>query len=328
MLSEDILALLRAQDGELSGEAMSQTLGVSRAAVWKAVEQLRALGYRIASAPRRGYRLEDGPDRVTAGELTALLGDCALGREIVCLDTVDSTSSEIKRRAALGAASGLTVIAEEQSLGRGRRGNAFQSLRGKGLYLSVLMRPRAALEDLGTLTAHAAVAVREGILSACGAACGIKWTNDLILNGKKLCGILTELELEGESGAVSHVVLGVGINVSQTAEDFGQPLSHIATSLGAEGFVLSRTELAAAVLRALGRMDRQFPAEREECRKQYRANCVTLGREVYLCRNEERIPVFAEDLDRDFALVVRHPDGRRERITAGDVPVRGLMGYI
>lgn len=328
MLSEEILVLLRAQDRDLSGEAMSQALGVSRAAVWKAVEQLRALGYRVSSAPRRGYRLEGGPDRVTAAELSALLGECALGRELVCLDVVDSTSSEVKRRAALGAAAGLTVIAEEQYGGRGRRGNPFQSLRGKGLYLSVLMRPQAALEDLSTLTAHAAVAVREGILAACGAACGIKWTNDLILNGKKLCGILTELELEAESGTVSHVVLGVGINVSQTAADFGAELSGVATSLGAEGFALSRTELAAAVLRALAGMYEQFPAGREECRTRYRANCVTLGRQVYLHRDGTRIPVFAEDLDRDFALVVRHPDGKREHITAGEVPVRGLMGYV
>lgn len=328
MLSEHILALLRQERGDLSGEVMSQTLGVSRAAVWKGIEQLRSLGYRISSAPRRGYRLEDGPDRLTAGELTALLGSTALGREIVCLGTVDSTSSEVKRRAAMGAETGFAVLAEEQTGGRGRRGNAFQSLKGKGLYLSILMRPRAALADLSTLTAHAAVAVREGIRAACSAECGIKWTNDLVLNGKKLCGILTELELEAESGAVSHVVLGVGVNVSQTAEDFGGALSGIATSLAAEGYPVSRTELAAAILRELDGMYRAFPAEREAYWADYRAACITLGREVYLCKGGERVPVFAIDLDEDFALVVRHRDGSIEHITAGDVPVRGMMGYL
>ena len=140
MLQEDVLELLQRSEGAyLSGEAMSQALGVSRAAVWKAVEALRRAGYGIGSAPNRGYRLDSAPDVLRPGEIAGALEGCLVGREVVCLPTVDSTSSEVKRRAAAGAPEGLAVLAGEQTRGRGRRGNAFQSLAGKGLYCSVLL---------------------------------------------------------------------------------------------------------------------------------------------------------------------------------------------
>ena len=149
MLEEEVLALLRGHgEGHLSGEAMSRTLAVSRAAVWKAVEALRRDGYQITSAPNRGYRLTGGPDRIRAGELAGALAGRTVGRELVCLETVDSTNTEVKRRAAAGAAEGLAVLAEEQTAGRGRRGRSFQSLSGKGLYLSVLLRPAVSLAEL------------------------------------------------------------------------------------------------------------------------------------------------------------------------------------
>ncbi len=248
MLEEEVLALLRGHgEGHLSGEAMSRTLAVSRAAVWKAVEALRRDGYQITSAPNRGYRLAGGPDRIRAGELAGALAGRTVGRELVCLETVDSTNTEVKRRAAAGAAEGLAVLAEEQTAGRGRRGRSFQSLSGKGLYLSVLLRPAVSLAELSQLTAWTAVAVCRGIQSCCGAEPQIKWTNDILLNGKKLCGILTELELEAESAALSHVVVGLGVNVSQTAADFGPELADIATSLELEGFSVRRAELTGRI---------------------------------------------------------------------------------
>ena len=229
MLQDEILSLLRSEpEAYRSGEEMSRQLGVSRAAVWKAVEALRRAGYEIVSAPNRGYRLSAAPDDLRAGELTAALSGRLVGREVVCLDTVDSTNSEVKRRAADGAAEGLAVLSDEQTAGRGRRGNAFQSLKGKGLFCSVLLRPRVPLDALGQLTAWTAVAVCRAIEACCGLTCGIKWTNDIILNGKKLCGILTELEFEAESAAAVAVVVGIGVNVGQTEADFGPDLSPIA----------------------------------------------------------------------------------------------------
>ena len=164
MLRDEVLALLKAREGKpLSGEEMSRALGVSRAAVWKAMESLRDEGYVISSAPRRGYALEGSPDRLSAGELAGALAGRRVGRALVCLETVDSTNNEVKRRALAGAADGLAVVAEQQTGGRGRRGRSFVSPPGKGLYLSVLLRPNCPLAEVPTLTAWSAVAVCDAV---------------------------------------------------------------------------------------------------------------------------------------------------------------------
>lgn len=331
MLKDEVLALLAGAGGvPLSGEAMSEGLGVSRAAVWKAVEALRREGYAISSAPNRGYTLEGGPDRLSAGVLSAALAGRTVGREIVCMETVDSTNEEVKRRALAGAPDGLVVLSECQTGGKGRRGRVFQSPAGQGIYFSVLLRPDCPLDRLFSLTAWAAVAVCDGIEAATGLRPGIKWTNDIIADGRKLCGILTELGLEGESGAVSYVVAGIGINISQRPEDFPPELRPVAASLAQ---VLDcpprRNDLAAAVLSALDDMYAAFPGRREDYLARYRADCLTLGRPCRLLRadgTEEE--VFAEDVDDTFALVVRRADGSRITVSAGDVSVRGLCGYV
>ena len=330
MLQEEVLELLNSHGGEyLSGEAMSQTLGVSRAAVWKAVEGLRKEGYQVDSAPNRGYRLAAAPDILRAGELSAGLKGCLVGRELLCLPTVDSTNNEIKRRAAVGAPDGLAVLAEEQTQGRGRRGHSFSSPAGKGLYCSVMLQPPFPPDVLSELTAWTAVAVCRALEACCGLSAGIKWTNDVIVNGRKICGILTELEFEGETLQTSHVIVGIGINMAQTPQDFGPELDPIATSLLQElGRPVRKAELAVCLLRALDHMYASFPREKARYLEEYRRRCVTLGRQVYLVRGEERIPAFAEEVDGDFALICRMEDGSRRKVTAGEVSVRGMMGYV
>ena len=203
MSRETVLSLLLAHPGEyLSGAAMSRTLGVSRAAVWKAIEALRQEGYEITSAPNRGYRLESAPDRVREGELSGHLAGCLVGSRLLCLDTIDSTNTEAKRQAMAGAPEGLVVLAEEQTGGRGRLGRSFQSPRGCGLYLTALLRPQLPPIEVVDFTAWVAVAVCDGIQAACGVRPRIKWTNDIVLEGKKLCGILTEMGLENEINAL------------------------------------------------------------------------------------------------------------------------------
>ncbi len=231
MLRDEVLALLKAREGKpLSGEEMSRALGVSRAAVWKAMESLRDEGYVISSAPRRGYALEGSPDRLSAGELAGALAGRRVGRALVCLETVDSTNNEVKRRALAGAADGLAVVAEQQTGGRGRRGRSFVSC-GAGALSVGSPPPRCPLEEVSTLTAWTAVAVCNAVERVCGVRPGIKWPNDVILDGRKLCGILTELELEAETAALRHVVVGVGINLTQTAADFGPEVAPVAVSL-------------------------------------------------------------------------------------------------
>ena len=330
MSRESVLALLRERQGEyLSGEAMSHELGISRAGVWKAIKGLRQEGYKIASAPNRGYCLENAPDRLRAGELSGPLAGALVGSRLLCLDVIDSTNTECKRQAMSGAEEGLVVTAEEQTAGRGRRGRDFQSPRGKGLYLSALLRPRLTPEEVSDFTAWVAVAVCDGIEACCGVRPKIKWTNDIVLNGRKLVGILTELGIESESNALDYLVTGIGINVNETPEDFSPEVREMATSLAQElGRPVRRAELAAQVALALDRMYAAYPKEKERYLQMYRADCLTPGHQVQLITPTARREAFALEIDDQFNLVVELPDHSRESMAAGEVSVRGMYGYV
>ena len=330
MSREKVLALLRERQGEyLSGEAMSRELGISRAGVWKAIEGLRQEGYTIASASNRGYRLEAAPDRLRAGELSGALRGALVGSRLMCLDVIDSTNTECKRQAMAGAAEGLVVTAEEQTGGRGRRGRGFQSPREKGLYLSALFRPSLEPGQVSNFTAWAAVAVCDGIEACCGLRPQIKWTNDILLNGKKLVGILTELGLESESNALDYLVTGIGVNVNHAPEDFSEDIRDMAVSLAQVlGHPVRRAELAAQIILALDRMYAGFPGNKEEYLKRYRADCITPGRQVQLITPASRREALALEIDDSFNLVVELPGHSRETISAGEVSVRGMYGYV
>ena len=330
MSRENVLSLLRERQGEyLSGEAMSRALGISRAGVWKAIEGLRQEGYVISSAPNRGYRLEQGPDRLRAGELAGPLSGCLIGRKLLCLDTVDSTNTECKRQAMAGEEEGLVVISDEQTGGRGRLGRTFQSPKGCGLYLSALLRPKLEPAEVTDFTAWVAVAVCDGIEACCGVRPQIKWTNDIILGGKKLVGILTELGLESESNALEYLIPGIGINVNHRPEDFSPEIRDMATSLSQQlGKPVSRVELAIQVARALDRMYAQFPENKAEYLEKYRAGCLTPGHQVQLVTPTSREEAWAVEIDDEFRLVVEMPDGSRRALSAGEVSVRGMYGYV
>ena len=330
MLQDEILSLLRSEPSVYrSGEEMSRRLGVSRAAVWKAMEGLRQAGYQIASAPRRGYRLEGSPDRLSAGELAGALAGRRVGGHLVCLETVDSTNSEIKRRALAGAPDGLAVLAEGQTGGRGRRGRSFVSPPGKGLYLSVLLRPHCPLAEVPTLTAWSAVAVCDAVEAVCGIRPGIKWPNDVILEGRKLCGILTELELEAETAALRYVVVGIGVNISQTEADFGPEVAPVAVSLAqALGKAPRRAEVARALLDSLDRLYAQFPQQRGDWLARYRADCLTVGKSIRVISGTGEREGTALGVEEDFSLRVAWKEGGEEVLSSGEVSVRGLLGYV
>ena len=330
MTKQTVLRLLREHTGEfLSGEAISRQAGVSRAAVWKAVGQLRQEGYGIESVPNRGYCLT----RMTAGlrpeELAERFRGCRVGRELVCFDTIDSTNNELKRRAVSGPVEGTVVIADRQTGGRGRRGRSFVSPAGKGLYLSAALRPQCPLTELSTLTAWTAVALCDAVEAACGVRPGIKWPNDLVLNRKKLCGILTELELEAESGSLSCVIIGVGINVSQEAADFGPEVAPMAVSLGqALGTAPDRTALAAQVIQALNDLDAAFPSARADYLERFRRDCLTVNSPVKVVSGAQQRIGTAVGISDSFGLIVRWEDGSAETLTSGEVSVRGLYDYV
>jgi len=260
--------------------------------------------------------------------LKALLEGCSLGQNLILLDEVDSTNSYLKREAKHLPA-GTVCIADSQTGGRGRMGRGFQSPAGKGLYCSLLLRPELAPAEAVNFTAYAAIAVCGGVEAVTGCRPQIKWTNDIVLKGKKICGVLTEMTI-GPGAALEHLVLGFGLNVSQRPEDWPEDLRKIGGSL--EELLpgtFSREELAAAILREVEKIYHNFISGKlDGCLEQYRADCLTLGREVRLVDGNREALAFAEEIDRDFGLVVRYPDGRRETVRSGEVSVRGLYGYL
>ena len=330
MHQNTILKLLRAQeDGTyLSGEELSRALHITRAAVWKEIQALRGEGYEIESKTRRGYRLRAAPEAVTPEALAARIDTKTVGRRILCFDALDSTNTYAKKAAQEGAADGLVVIAAEQTGGRGRLGRAFHSPK-KGLYLTALLRPDLPGAAVMPVTALAAVAATAAVERTCGLRPGIKWTNDLVLGGRKLAGILTELGLEGESGRVQYIAVGVGVNVNEDAADFPPELAPIATSLALEtGAPVSRLALAAALIEELDKAYAALGGDLGVYRRAYRENCVTLGREVRILGGGAERRGLAEDVDEDFGLIVRRTDGARETVRSGEVSVRGLYGYV
>lgn len=330
MSREKVLQLLREQEGYLSGEALSKELSLSRAAVWKAVESLRKDGYEIEARTGLGYRLTGVPDALTEREIRRYLGAGELlGQELHCLDNIDSTNTYAKKLAMNGAPNGTVVIANHQTAGRGRMGRQFQSPGDKGIYLTVLLRPSLPPQRLMPVTAMAGVAVCDAVEKVCGVRPGLKWPNDPVIGNRKLCGVLTEMSLEGETGQVQYLVLGIGINVGQQDADFTPDVAQIATSLNrCLGREVCRAELAAALIRELERLYLTLLAgDLSEYLTAYRRDCVNLGKTVQLL-GEEREVVTAVDIDEEFGLVVRTESGAEKTVRSGEVSVRGMYGYV
>lgn len=254
-----------------------------------------------------------------------------IGREVIHLKHVDSTNSYLMQRAADGAEEGLAVIAHRQTAGRGRRGRSFQSTGGLGLYLSVLVRPDLPAIDAPELTAWTAVAVCNGIEAAFGKRPQVKWINDIVADGRKLGGILTEMALNPD-GSLSHVVIGIGINVYHRRRDFAPELQDMAISiaqwLDRDLRDKTREYLAHCILRALDDMYCVFPTNRSSFLRRYRDDCVTIGQLIRVITSDESIPAVAEDIDDRFRLRVRYDDGSTATLNAGEVSVRGLWDYI
>lgn len=251
------------------------------------------------------------------------------GSRIHFYDCVESTNTLAKTMAAGGAPHGTVLIADRQTLGRGRLGRSFLSPGGAGIYLSVILRPDCLPRELMHLTCAAAAAMCDAVEKATGLRPGIKWTNDLVHGKRKLAGILTELGLDSSTGKISYAVVGIGINCCQKEGDFPPELQNIAASLAmVTGNEIDRSALAAAMIDALEGMDRQLLAKKATILNAYRANCVTLGQEVSVVRGAEIRHGTALDIDEDGALVVRFTDGRTEAVSSGEVSIRGMYGYV
>jgi BirA family biotin operon repressor/biotin-[acetyl-CoA-carboxylase] ligase len=318
-LDAKILTSLR-ESGSVSGADLSRKLGVSRAAIWARIEELRALGYDIEASPHFGYRLRSVPDVLHADDLMARLGaKRIIGRDIRVFQETTSTNDMADRMARDGVKEGMVIFAESQTKGRGRLGRKWISPSGKGLWFSVLLRPDMRPQAATQLTVVAATALSRAIRSHTNLKPEIKWPNDLLIRGRKVAGVLTELSAELDR--VKYIVLGVGVDVNLGADEFPSDLKSIATSLRIEtGQPVNRAELAVAILRELDRdYARINEGQFESLADEWQEQCITVGREVTICMGERSIRGHAESLDADGALLVRTQHGRLERIIGGDV---------
>jgi BirA family transcriptional regulator, biotin operon repressor / biotin---[acetyl-CoA-carboxylase] ligase len=295
-------------------------LGISRAAIWARIEELRRLGYEIEASPHQGYRLVSAPDLLHADDLLARLGPTrVIGRDIRVFQETTSTSDVVEKLAHDGVKEGVVVFAESQTKGRGRLGRTWVSPAGKGLWFSVLLRPALRPQEATQLTVLAALALARAVEVQTGLAVEIKWPNDLLLRGRKAAGILTELHAELDH--IKSATLGVGLDVNQTAEEFTAELRTHATSLAAEsGQKWDRAGLAAAILRELDRdYERLNRGEFAALADEWESRCTTLGRNISIRLGGRCIEGRAESLDSDGALLLRTQHGHLERIIGGDL---------
>ena len=315
-----ILSALRENPDGVSGAELAEQLGVSRAAVWSHIEELRKVGYDIEAGPHSGYRIVDEPDALLADDLLARLGKTrVIGRDIRVFEQTTSTNDVIEKLARDGVKEGAVVFAESQTSGRGRLGRKWISPERRGLWFSILLRPDLRPQETTQLTVASATALRRAIEMETKLKPEIKWPNDILLGGKKVAGILTELSAELDR--VKHVILGIGVDVNLGAGEFPAELKKTATSLKIEsGKMISRAELAAAVLRELDEdysrvCSGNFAAVADE----WEENCATIGRNVTVQTGDRKIRGRAESLDDAGALLLRTEHGRLEPITGGDV---------
>ena len=304
MTKEQVLKVLQEHpDAFVSGAALAEQLRLSRTAVWKAIRQLKADGYEIEAVTSQGYRLLSGSDVLSAEGIARYLRHPEIRPQV--FPSLTSTNTVLKSLAAEDAPAGTAVLAVTQTAGRGRLGRSFYSPSASGLYLSLLLRPDLAPADAPRLTSCAAVAVAEAVSGLSGRETGIKWVNDVYMDGKKICGILTEAGIDLESGRVSYVVVGIGINLRAPEGGFPEEIRNIA------GAVLDRlTDYAADPF-----SDALFDA--------YAKRSFVPGRKItVLAPGKEPVPAEALRLNRDYSLQVRLEDGREEKLASGEVSIR------
>lgn len=321
MRSQILNLLKQAGDNFLSGEYLAETLNVSRTAIWKHIKALRDSGYDIESVPRNGYRLLHSPDLLSAEEMKNSLSTKILGSDIKYFTTTDSTNNQAKKLALDGAVDGTIVISEEQNGGRGRLSRSFFCPKYKGIWFSVILRPDFLPQEAPKCTLLAAVAVTKAIYDVTGVKVGIKWPNDILYNGKKLVGILTEMSAEMER--INYIVLGIGIDVNISVEETPEDIRNIMTSLSQiTGKKVSRLELLNKLLYHLEQLyimaqKQSFAPILDEWRKY----SITLNQEIKVISGNDVTYGEAVDIDDDGALLVKI-NGQIKRVLAGDVSIR------
>ena len=330
MMKRAILDKLRENPGGfVSGEELSKSAGVTRAAIWKHIKQLKEEGYHIESISRRGYLLKGEPDILDGKALEMRMKTGKTIKKIIHFDSIDSTNTMAKALASQGEMEGTVVIAEEQTGGRGRLGRQWISPKGTGIWMSMILRPEIEPSEAAKITQVAAAAVTMAIRESTGCDAGIKWPNDIIINGKKVCGILTEMS--GELNSVNFIVLGIGMNVNVNREDFPLELQNIAASIKEFSVkTVSRKEMVVKIFEKFEELYADFVYHKsikcslDICRKY----SVTLGKQVRIIQRGRETLGEALDITDEGELVIKDLEGNIQKVVSGEVSVRGITDYI
>lgn len=326
-MKKKILFILKNSGSEyISGEKISEELGITRAGIWKHIKALKDIGYEIDSVPNKGYRIIKTPDIITEEEVTPFLKTKYIGREYLHFQSIDSTNTQCKRQCAINIIDGLVVTTEEQIQGRGRLGRVWTSPKGTGIWMSIVLTPQISPILAPKITIIGAAAVYSA-LKDMGVDPGIKWPNDIVIQGKKVCGILTEMNAEIDR--INYVIMGIGINVNM--EEFQEELRDKATSLKIQcGENVSRKELVGKVLNYveyyydLFKNTGDIKAVINICRE----GSILLGKEVRVINQGKDTICTALDIDQDGELIVKYEDGSIDKVYSGEVSVRGIYGYV
>lgn len=326
-MKAEVIRLLKECGTYLSGQELSEHLHVSRTAVWKVIKQLKEEGYAIEAVRNRGYHLVESADVLTAAEIRSCMESQWMGHKVEFREETDSTNSEARRQAEKGALDGTLVVAERQTAGKGRRGRHWTSPAGTGIWMSLILKPKLEPSCAPMLTLLAGLAVSVGIEDYCGLKSQIKWPNDLTLEGKKICGILTEMSADMEM--IQYVVVGIGINVN--IEEFPEEIAGTATSLYLEtGKKLKRSGMIACIVKRMEEYYEKFlsMADLSCIQEDYEERLVNLNREVLVLAPKGEYKGICKGINKTGELLVEREDKSISQVMSGEVSVRGVYGYV
>lgn len=319
--------MLKEREQFLSGQEICEKFNVSRTAVWKIIKLLESEGYEIEAVRKKGYRLKRAADKLSRMELLSSMQTEWAGTEVLYFDETDSTNTEIKKAAEQNAPHGTLAVADYQSMGKGRRGRIWTSPHGVGIWMSILLRPKLHPSCASMLTLVAALAVADGLRESCKLDARIKWPNDIVVNGKKVCGILTEMSTELD--CINYVVVGIGINANTIT--FPEELQPLATSIRLEtGACVSRSLVIREVLRALERVYALFleHGDLSGLLESYHERLANKNQVVRVLEPEHAYTGISEGINARGELLVRMEDGSLRTVISGEVSVRGIYGYV
>lgn len=326
-MKSKILKLLKTSDSYVSGQEMCKYLNVSRTAVWKVMNQLKDEGYEIEAMSNKGYKILNCPDIITNYEIASEMKTKHIATQIEYYNEIDSTNIRCKILAEQGAEDGILVVADQQTAGKGRRGRKWDSPKGCGIFMSLMLKPDIAPVNASMLTLVTAMALVKGIKEATGLETKIKWPNDIILNQKKLCGILTEMS--SELDYINHVVIGIGVNVNMTS--FPNEIAQVATSIAIEqGHPVKRSAIIARTMEAFEEYYERFLKKQnlEDLMEEYNELLIHKDCEIRVLGAREEYVAKAIGIDKSGELLVELEDGTKKKIRSGEISIRGINGYV